>query len=249
MADTDASDVSQLVALASAEFGEHWKNDKVNYAWVHANWRQTKDSSRSWSKETRSWREKVKKMCCDTCKYLTALESLSGPESHRSRSPRQDKNARFVPQASRSSLSYGRGGKDWWTQRQAIVDRLVANNDAELPWIEDETLPDPYKPKPHVPMETMDQWVEEFHKSVMASPLCSWKRPMCPRERGIQAIGLRTCHKGYRFKFRFQDHGGAGELFMIDASNKDLNMFVHGTAVSTIGSFGGAYPLCVVRCA
>ena len=113
-------------------------------------------------------------------------------------------------------------GSDWTApppnikqQRKAIVDRLMASTAAPLPESPDWIAP------PHKQRETLDHWIEELHEAVQVSSLCSWERPMKPREQGIQALGIATLNYGYCFKFRFKDDGH-GDLLH------------HGTAVGNV---------------
>jgi hypothetical protein len=91
----------------------------------------------------------------------------------------------------------------------------MANTAGELPCDRSWTA------EPHAPLETLDQWIEELHKAVDASPLCSWPRAMKGKDQAIQSIGVATLNYGYRFKFRFSDDE-CGDLFY------------HGAAVGSV---------------
>ena len=147
MSDTD---VRQLVVLALAEFGYDWHDDNVTYMWLHTNWRQTRDRPRP----TGAWGKQIRKLEHDVRTALTAERPPPDPmpaARHRSRSPHRDPQVHQleVPQASQVLAAVVQRDTH---QKQAIVDRLMANTAAQLSAGDHEN----WIPKAHVPMATID---------------------------------------------------------------------------------------------
>ena len=192
------TDVEQLVKLALSQFGDAWHCDNVCYLWIHNNWSPTKDKPRpkNWGNQIRNLEKAVRDALT-----LRSPPADPGARGSKSRSPPRP---RSPPRSLGSSLGSSSSAPD--QDKAAIVARLMANSDAELPEKFDWTAPS------HVPLETLDyHWIPQLHQAVADSRLCSWPREMKPADEGIQSLGISTLNYGYRFKFRFQDDG-RGEL-------------------------------------
>ena len=200
------TDCSELVELALNQFGDDWHCDNVNFLWIHKHWKETKDKPKpkNWGKQIRKLEQAVR----NALTLRSPPPPLASRRAGRSRSPPRSRSPRSPPRSLGSSL-----GSSSSTEKGNIVARLMLS-DAALPKKLDRTAAS------HVPLKTLDDWIEQLHLAVAESPLCSWPRVMKPADQGIQSLGISTLHYGYRFKFRFKD-------------NRRGELLFHGTSVGS----------------
>ena len=133
------TDVSQLAELALSQFGDAWRCDNVSYLWIHNNWSATKDKPRP-----KNWGNQIRNLEKAVWDALTLLSPPADPSARGSKS-RSPPRPRSPPRSLGSSLGSSSSAPD--QDKAAIVARLMANSDAELPEKFDWTAAS------HVPLE------------------------------------------------------------------------------------------------